>query len=77
VIQEFGPQPSSFESTPLGVIGPKGWTDLFTGAMQWDDPKVKEAVKLFAKMLNYVNPDHSAQSWDQAIKTLIVIHPSS
>jgi glucose/mannose transport system substrate-binding protein len=39
--------------------------------MQWDDPKVKEAMKLFAKMQNYVNPDHSAQSWDQAIKALM------
>jgi ABC-type glycerol-3-phosphate transport system substrate-binding protein len=51
-----------FENTLLGVIGPKGWSDLFAGAMQWDDPKVKDAMRLFAKMLNYVNPDHSAQS---------------
>ena len=60
-----------FENTLLGVIGPKGWTDLFSGAMQWDDPKVKEAMKLFAKMLHYVNPDHAALSWDQAIKELM------
>jgi glucose/mannose transport system substrate-binding protein len=60
-----------FENTLLGVIGPKGWTDLFSGTMQWDDPKVKEAMKLFAKMQDYVNPDHSALSWDQAIKALI------
>jgi glucose/mannose transport system substrate-binding protein len=60
-----------FENTLLGVIGPKGWTDLFSGAMQWDDPKVKEAMKLFAKMQDYLNPDHSALSWDQAIKALM------
>jgi glucose/mannose transport system substrate-binding protein len=60
-----------FENTLLGVIGPKGWNDLFSGAMQWDDPKVKEAIKLFGKMLSYVNPDHSAQSWDGAIKALM------
>jgi glucose/mannose transport system substrate-binding protein len=60
-----------FENTLLGVVGPIGWSDLFTGAMQWDDPKVKDAMRLFAKMLNYVNPDHSAQSWDQAIKALM------
>jgi glucose/mannose transport system substrate-binding protein len=59
-----------FENTLLGVIGPKGWSDLFSGVMQWDDPKVKQAMNLFARMLNYVNPDHSAQSWDQAIKAL-------
>jgi glucose/mannose transport system substrate-binding protein len=60
-----------FENTLLGVIGPKGWTDLFNGAMQWDDPRVKEAMKLFAKMQDYVNPDHAALSWDQAIKALM------
>ena len=60
-----------FENTLLGVIGPKGWVDLFDGSMQWDDPKVKEAMKLFAKMQNYLNPDHAALSWDQAIKALM------
>jgi glucose/mannose transport system substrate-binding protein len=60
-----------FENTLLGVIGPKGWTDLFSGTMQWDDAKVKEAMKLFAKMQDYINPDHSALSWDQAIQALM------
>ena len=60
-----------FENTLLGIIGPKGWTALFSGKMQWDDPRVKEAMKLFAKMQDYVNPDHSALSWDQAIKALM------
>ncbi len=60
-----------FENTLLGVIGPKGWTDLFGGTMQWDDPEVKEAMRLFARMQEYVNPDHSALSWDQAIKALM------
>ncbi len=60
-----------FENTLLGVIGPKGWADLFSGVLQWDDPKVKEAMRIFAKMQDYVNPDHAALSWDQAIKELI------
>src|ERR1700731_3074999 len=59
-----------FENTLLGVVGPKGWVDLFDGSLQWDDPKVKEAMKIFAKMQDYVNPDHAALSWDQAIKKL-------
>jgi glucose/mannose transport system substrate-binding protein len=59
-----------FENTLLGVIGPQGWTDLFSGKLQWDDPKVKEAMNLFVKMQDYVNPDHSALTWDQAIKAL-------
>ena len=60
-----------FENTLLGVIGPQGWTDLFSGKMHWDNPRVREAMKLFAKMQDYVNPDHSALSWDQAIKALM------
>ena len=49
----------------------QGWLDLFAGKMKWDDPKVKEAMKYFAKMQDYLNPDHSALSWDQAIGALI------
>lgn len=60
-----------FENTLLGVIGPEAWTDLFNGSMQWDDPMVKEAMKLFAKMQEYVNRDHATLSWDQAIKALM------
>jgi glucose/mannose transport system substrate-binding protein len=60
-----------FENTLLGVVGPQGWVDLFTGKMKWDDPKVKQAMTYFAKMQDYVNPDHSALTWDQAIKELI------
>ena len=60
-----------FENTLLGVIGSKGWTDLFDGKLQWDDASVRQAMQLFSKMQAYVNPDHSALTWDQAIKELI------
>src|SRR5246127_4588060 len=60
-----------FENTLLGVVGAEGWSDLFSGRMQWSDPKVKEAMKLFARMQDYLNPDHSALSWDQAVKALM------
>jgi glucose/mannose transport system substrate-binding protein len=60
-----------FENTLLGVIGPQGWTDLFSGKMKWDDPKVKQAMQHFAKMQDYLNPDHSALTWDQAVKELM------
>jgi glucose/mannose transport system substrate-binding protein len=60
-----------FENTLLGVLGPKDWANLFNGAIQWDDPRVKGAMRIFAKMQNYINPDHSALSWDQAIQQLI------
>lgn len=60
-----------FENTLLGVIGPEGWTDLFSGKMKWDDPKVKQAMQYFAKMQNYLNPDHASLSWDQAVAELM------
>lgn len=60
-----------FENTLLGVIGPQGWTDLFSGKMKWDDPKVKQAMRYFAKMQEYLNPNHAALTWDQAVKELM------
>src|SRR4029077_5748434 len=60
-----------FENTLLGVVGPQGWSDLFNGKMKWDDPQVKKAMDYFAKMQDYLNPDHSALSWDQAIGALM------
>jgi glucose/mannose transport system substrate-binding protein len=60
-----------FENTLLGVVGPQGWTDLFSGRMQWDDPKVKQAMEYFSKMQGYLNPDHANLTWDQAVKELM------
>ena len=60
-----------FENTLLGVLGPKGWQELFGGQMMFDDPRVKEAARLYGRMLDYQNPDHSALSWDQAVRRVI------
>jgi glucose/mannose transport system substrate-binding protein len=60
-----------FENTLLGVVGPQGWADLFSGRMTWDDPKVKKAIGYFAKMQTYINPDHASLTWDQAVKELM------
>src|SRR5215469_12984932 len=60
-----------FENTLLGVLGPKGWQELFGGQMMFDDPRVKEAVRLYGRMLDYQNTDHSALSWDQAVRRVI------
>jgi glucose/mannose transport system substrate-binding protein len=60
-----------FENTLVGTAGPQGWTDLFSGKMAWDDPKVKQAAQIYGKILGYQNSDHSALSWDQAVKAVI------
>jgi glucose/mannose transport system substrate-binding protein len=60
-----------FENTLLGTLGPQGWVDLFSGKLAWDDLKVKQAAETYGKMLGYQNTDHSALSWDQAVKAVI------
>jgi glucose/mannose transport system substrate-binding protein len=60
-----------FENTLLGVLGPQGWHELFDGEMVFDDPRVKQAARLYGRMLDYQNADHSALSWDQAIRRVI------
>jgi glucose/mannose transport system substrate-binding protein len=39
--------------------------------MMFDDPRVKEAARLYGRMLDYQNADHSALSWDQAVRRVI------
>jgi glucose/mannose transport system substrate-binding protein len=60
-----------FENTLLGVLGPKGWQELFGGEMKFDDPRVKQAARLYGRMLDYQNVNHSALSWDQAVRAVI------
>jgi glucose/mannose transport system substrate-binding protein len=60
-----------FENTLLSVLGPQGWQELFCGEMAFDDPRVKQAVRFYSRMLDYQNADHSALSWDQAVRAVI------
>ena len=60
-----------FENTLLGVLGPRGWRELFEGKMMFDDPRVKYAARLYGRMLDYQNADHSALSWEQAVRAVI------
>jgi glucose/mannose transport system substrate-binding protein len=60
-----------FENTLLGVIGPEKYKGLWNGTVAFDAPEVKQAMETYGKMLDYQNEDHSALSWDQAIKKLM------
>lgn len=55
-----------FENVLLGVLGPEGYRGLWTGATDWNSAEVTTALETFARMLDYVNEDHAALSWDQA-----------
>ena len=54
------------ESVLLGTLGPEAYNGLWTGATDWNGPQVKQALETYAKMMEYVNEDHAALSWDQA-----------
>lgn len=60
-----------FENTLLGTIGPEAYAGLWDGSVSFDDPGVKQAMETYGKMLDYQNEDHSALSWDQAVKKLM------
>lgn len=58
----------TFETVLAGVLGAEGYRGLWTGETPWSDPRVTEALEIFARMLDYVNPDYSAMSWDGALQ---------
>jgi glucose/mannose transport system substrate-binding protein len=60
-----------FENTLLGTIGPEKYAGLWDGSVSFDDPDVKTAMENYGTMLDYQNEDHSALSWDQAVKKLM------
>ncbi|WP_347548735.1 ABC transporter substrate-binding protein [Pseudalkalibacillus hwajinpoensis] len=55
-----------FETALLGTLGADDYKKLFTGELSFSDPKVKEAVENFKKMLGYINEDHSSRNWQDA-----------
>ncbi len=60
-----------FESTLISELGPQGYDGLWNGTTPWNSPKVTAALSTMAKVLNYVNSDHAARSWDQANNLVI------
>ncbi len=60
-----------FENTLTGVIGPQRYLGLWDGSTSFEDPDVKAAIVTYGRLLDYLNNDHAALSWDQAAKKLI------
>lgn len=60
-----------FETVLLGTLGPDGYAGLWTGGTDWGSAEVTEALNNFDRMLNYVNEDYAALSWDQATQLVI------
>jgi glucose/mannose transport system substrate-binding protein len=60
-----------FETVLIGKLGADGYKGLWTGKTKWSDSKVTDALETFKKMLTYVNPDHSARTWDEACALIV------
>jgi glucose/mannose transport system substrate-binding protein len=69
--KEGFPDTQNFENTLLAVLGPDNYVKLFTGDLAWDDASVKEAADTYARILGYLNTDHSALAWADATADLI------
>lgn len=56
----------------IASIGIDFYEDWVNGKVtSSDDPRLLEALQIFKKYLNYVNPDHASISWDQATARII------
>ncbi|WAA09282.1 ABC transporter substrate-binding protein [Fervidibacillus albus] len=55
-----------FENILLAKLGPEDYGKLWTGELSFTDSKVVEAAEIFAKMLGYINDDHSSRNWQDA-----------
>jgi len=60
-----------FEEMLAGILGPDTYKGLWTGQTSWADPQVTSALNTFRTVLNYINEDHTALSWDQANQLVI------
>ena len=69
--KESWPAAHLLEMSLLSTLGPEGFEGLWTGATQWNDPRVTEALNTLRRALSYVNSDYAALNWDQATDLLI------
>ena len=60
-----------YESTLLGVAGPDAYDALFKGEMSWQEQGARDAADIYARLLDYVNDDFTALTWDAAIAMVI------
>lgn len=55
-----------FESLLVATLGPDGYNGLWDGSTAADDPAIREALVHFKDIMQYVNEDHSALTWQDA-----------
>jgi glucose/mannose transport system substrate-binding protein len=60
-----------FEDILVATLGADGYRGLWNGKTSWTGSGVKTALENYAKILQFVNADHAAGTWDSAAQTLI------
>ena len=55
-----------FETLLVATLGPDGYNGLWNGETAADDPAIREAFVHFKDIMQYVNDDHSALTWQDA-----------
>jgi glucose/mannose transport system substrate-binding protein len=60
-----------FETILLAAAGPDGYRGLWTGNTAWDGPQVQRAFAVFDQVLENVNRDHAAHTWDSATQLVL------
>ncbi len=60
-----------WESVALGVLGPANWSALWSGKLQFTDPKVVAVFETFGKVLSFANTDSAGLSWQQATDRVV------
>ncbi len=51
------------ETMLIATLGAEDYTGLFHGKTAWNDPRVKEALEISKKTLEYANPDYLSVGW--------------
>lgn len=60
-----------FETVLLAVLGPDAYIGLWDGTTDWGAPEVTEALEVFDRILDYVNPDFPVLTWDEAAGLIV------
>lgn len=61
-----------FESILLSTLGAYNYNGLWTGRTSFKHPGIEEALMIFEELMDYVNDDHAALTWQDA--TLLVFN---
>lgn len=60
--------PHLFETILASTLTPEEYRGLWTGATPWTHPGVTKALEILKKILDYVNADYSAHTWDTVLE---------